>query len=79
MQGYFTFRSKRRGGIYDQVVGRKSISGFGKGNTIYGISDPSLSCFDTFARHGSFDETAYALSSRLRVLPMMHVMHMTAA
>jgi hypothetical protein len=27
-----------------------------------------LSCFDTFARHELFDETAYALSSRLCML-----------
>lgn len=36
-----SFRSKRRGGIYDQVVGQKSISEFGNETTIYGISTQS--------------------------------------
>ena len=86
MQGHFN-TIQRRGGIYDQVVGRMIVSEFGKVTTIYGNRDPVLSCLVTFARRGLFDETAYALSSRLsvlfsvlrNVLPMMHVMHMTAA
>jgi len=46
---------------HDQGVGQETITKFGNATTKYG----SQFRFDSFARHGLFDETAYSLYSRL--------------